>query len=112
MLVVGLPNIRGGLAGWLSGEESTCEAGNTGSIPGSGRSPGAGHGNPLQNSLKKKKKKKIYLFIYILAVLALRCCMGFPLVAVSGGGPVVGGTGFSVQWLLVVEHTFWAHRLQ
>ena len=62
MLVVGLPNIRGGLAGWLSGEESTCEAGNTGSIPGSGRSPGAGHGNPLQNSLKKKKKKFIYLY--------------------------------------------------
>ena len=37
MLVVGFPNIRGGLAGWLSGEESTCEAGSTDSIPGSGR---------------------------------------------------------------------------
>ena len=33
------------------GKESTCnagEAGDAGSIPGSGRSPGAGHGNPLQ----------------------------------------------------------------
>ena len=25
-----------------------CNAGDTGSIPGSGRSPGGGHGNPLQ----------------------------------------------------------------
>ena len=35
---------------WLSGEESTCNAGDTGSIPGLGRSPGAGSGNPLQYS--------------------------------------------------------------
>ena len=35
-------------------KESVCSAGNavgaTGSIPGSGRSPGEGHGNPLQYS--------------------------------------------------------------
>ena len=38
---------------WLSGKESTCNAGvggGAGWIPGSGRSPGGGHGNPLQNS--------------------------------------------------------------
>ena len=38
---------------WLSGKESACDiedAGNTGSIPGSGRSPGGGYGNPLQYS--------------------------------------------------------------
>ena len=29
---------------------STCNAGNPGSIPGSGRSPGEGSGNPLQYS--------------------------------------------------------------
>ena len=37
----------------LSGEEFTCDAedtGDEGSIPGSGRSPGGGHGNPLQYS--------------------------------------------------------------
>ena len=37
----------------LSGKESTCNVGNAGdwgSIPGSGRSPGGGHGNPLQYS--------------------------------------------------------------
>ena len=36
---------------WLSGRESTCNAGDirdTSSISGSGRSPGGGHGNPLQ----------------------------------------------------------------
>jgi len=35
------------------GKESTCNAGNSGdvgSIPGLGRSPGGGHGNPLQYS--------------------------------------------------------------
>ena len=37
----------------LSGKESTCSAGDTGnagSIPGLGRSPGGGHGIPLQYS--------------------------------------------------------------
>ena len=29
------------------GKESTCNAGDLGSIPGLGRSPGGGHGNPL-----------------------------------------------------------------
>ena len=31
-----------------SSKESSCNAGDTGLIPGSGRSPGGGHGNPLQ----------------------------------------------------------------
>ena len=39
---------------WLSGKESTSNAGvvarATVSIPGSGRSPGGGNGNPLQDS--------------------------------------------------------------
>ena len=38
---------------WCSSKESTCQCGDTEdtvSIPGSGRSPGAGNGNPLQNS--------------------------------------------------------------
>ena len=34
----------------LSGKESTCNAGDAGLIPGSERSPGGGHGNPLQHS--------------------------------------------------------------
>ena len=42
-----------GLPCWLSGKESTCNtgaAGDTGSIPGLGRSPGEGHGDPFQYS--------------------------------------------------------------
>ena len=40
----------GGLPCRLSGKESTCQAGDTDSIPGLGRSPGKGNGNPLQHS--------------------------------------------------------------
>ena len=45
----------GGRAGirlprWLSGKEFTCNAGDSGSIPGSGRSLGEGNGNPPQYS--------------------------------------------------------------
>ena len=32
------------------GKETTCNAGDLGSIPGLGRSPGGEHGNPLQYS--------------------------------------------------------------
>ena len=32
------------------GKESVCNVGDLGSIPGLGRSPGGGHGNPLQCS--------------------------------------------------------------
>ena len=39
-----------GLVWWLSGEEATCSAGDLDSIPGLGRSPGGGRGNPLQCS--------------------------------------------------------------
>ena len=41
--VAGLPRSAGG-------KESSCQAGDVGSIPGSGRSPGEGKGNPLQDS--------------------------------------------------------------
>ena len=36
--------INAGLPRWLSGKESACNAGDMGSIPGSGRPPGGGHG--------------------------------------------------------------------
>ena len=39
----------GGLDGKES-EESACNVGDPGSIPGSGRYPGEGNGNPLQHS--------------------------------------------------------------
>ena len=44
---------------WCSGWKSTCnagEAGDSSSIPGSGISPGEGHGNPLQYSCLENKE--------------------------------------------------------
>ena len=41
---------RMGFPGGSDGKESTCNAGDLGSIPGSGRSLGEGNGNPLQYS--------------------------------------------------------------
>ena len=39
-----------GFPGGSDGKETACNAGDLGSIPGLGRSPGGGHGNPLQYS--------------------------------------------------------------
>ena len=40
----------GGFPGYSDGEESVCNVGDLGSIPGSGRYPGEGNGYPLQYS--------------------------------------------------------------
>ena len=40
----------GGFPGDSDGKEFTCTEGDLGSIPGSGQSPGGGHGNPVQYS--------------------------------------------------------------
>ena len=42
---------------WLSDKESAYQAGNSGSIPGLGRSPGEGNGNPLQYSYLDNSKE-------------------------------------------------------
>ena len=39
-----------GLPRWLSGKEPACEARDTSSVPGLGRTSGEGNGNPLQYS--------------------------------------------------------------
>ena len=39
-----------GFPGGSDGEQSTCNTGDLGSIPGLGRSPGEGKGSPLQYS--------------------------------------------------------------
>ena len=39
-----------GFPGGSDGKASACNAGDQGLIPGSGRSPGEGNGNPLQHS--------------------------------------------------------------
>ena len=48
-----------GFPGGSDGKESPCNAGDPGSIPGSGRSPGEGNGNPpkyscLENSVDRE----------------------------------------------------------
>ena len=43
-------NLPGGFPGGSDGKASACKVGDPGSIPGSGRSPGEGNGNPLQYS--------------------------------------------------------------
>ena len=42
--------LKKGFSGDSGGKESTCNAGDLGSVAGSGRSPGEGNGNPLQYS--------------------------------------------------------------
>ena len=48
--VFGRPSCSLGCPCGSTGKEPACNAGDLGSIPGSGRSPGEGHGNPLQYS--------------------------------------------------------------
>ena len=48
--IVASPGCREGFPGGSDGKESACNAEDQGSIPGSGRSPGEGNGNPLQYS--------------------------------------------------------------
>ena len=43
-----------GFPGGSDSKESACNAGDPGLIPGSGRSPGEGNGNPLQYSCLEK----------------------------------------------------------
>ena len=44
------PPVFLGFPGGSDGKESACNAGDLGSVPELGRSPGRGHGNPLQYS--------------------------------------------------------------
>ena len=57
-----------GFPGGSEVEASVCKAGGLGSIPGSGRSPGEGNGNPLQkyvfflrNIIRHQKKRLLIL---------------------------------------------------
>ena len=56
----GLILIVWGFPGGSDGEESACNAGDPGSIPGSGRSPGEGNGCPLQYSCLENPMDRSY----------------------------------------------------
>ena len=47
----------------------------------------------------------IIFFIYFLAVLGLRCCEGFSLVAASQDYSLLPCWGFSLWWLLLFQST-------
>ena len=46
-----------GLSQWFRGKESVCNAGDSGLVPGLGRSPG-GNGNPLQHSCQENPRDR------------------------------------------------------
>ena len=54
LLATKLKQVASGFPGGSVGKESTRNAGDLGLIPGSGRSPGEGNGNPLQYSSLEK----------------------------------------------------------
>ena len=69
-----------GLSWWLSSKESTCNAGDTGSIPGSGRSPGEGNGNLLQYSCLENPRDRGALWAAVYGVAQgqrslVGCCL-------------------------------------
>lgn len=49
-LTLALPYLDNNFPGGSDGKEFACNVGDPGSIPGLGRSPAGGHGNPLQYS--------------------------------------------------------------
>ena len=60
----GYPPVFLGFPGGSDGKESACNVGDLGSIPGLGRSPGEGHGNPLQYSCLENSHRQRSLVGY------------------------------------------------
>ena len=78
-----------GFPGESDGKESACNAGDLGSIPGLGRSPGEGKGYPLQYSglensndcivhgvTKTQTQLKRLLFHFTMAAMTIVLCVG------------------------------------
>ena len=57
---------------WLSGKESSCQAGDIGSIPRSGRYPGEGNGNPLQYSCLGNPMDRVAWWATVLGLQRVR----------------------------------------
>ena len=55
----------GGFPGGSDGKASACNAGDPGSIPGLGRSPGEGNGNPLQYSCLENSMDELHVYLYL-----------------------------------------------
>ena len=60
---------RMGFPGGSDGKEYACDVGDPGLIPGLGRSPGEGNGNPLQYScLKNSMDRRTWQSVYSLRI--------------------------------------------
>ena len=60
-----------GFPGGSDGQESACNVGDPGSMPGLGRSPGEGHGNPLQYSCLENPHGQRSLWYYYQLTLQI-----------------------------------------
>ena len=60
--------LTAGFHGGLDGKESVCNVGDPGSIPGLGRCPGEGNGNPLQYSCLEKSMDRRTLWATVHGV--------------------------------------------
>ena len=58
-----------------AGKESACNAGDLGLIPGLGRSPGGGHGNPLQYSCLKSSMDRRTCWAAVHGVTKNQTCL-------------------------------------
>ena len=67
-----------GFHGGSDSEESTCNVGDMASIPALGRSPGGGHGDPLQYSCLEKPSMKTRMISYIFESLIFCMSLGIP----------------------------------
>ena len=61
--------------GGSNGKESACSAGDPGSIPGSGRSPGEGSGNPFQYSCLENPTDRGAWWAPVHAVTKSQICL-------------------------------------
>ena len=57
-----------GFPGGSDGKEAACNAGDLGSVPGSGRSPGEGNGNPLLYSCLENSMGRVAWWVTVPGV--------------------------------------------
>ena len=69
ILIIRCNKIIWGFPGGSDGKTSACNAGDPGLIPGSGRSPGEGNGNPLQHSYLKHDNFLFFMLELLLEIV-------------------------------------------
>ena len=89
-----------GFPGGSEGKESADNAGDPDSIPGSGRSPGEGNGNPLQySSLKHSMERGAWQAIQFMGLQRVRCEWLTFRNILMGRAPVISWKDLAI-WLL------------